>query len=131
MRLLHVSLTLAVLSFSVAACGSDSAGNDSTAQATAGVPATTQTTKRATKRPTGNGVSKSRLMNKIGSDPEFKGLPQIFQSCMADVMLKYSNKTHLRAYVSGSIKLDQVKQLDKKKSEAAGWKCTKLVSRSR
>ncbi|GAA3842512.1 hypothetical protein GCM10022226_76510 [Sphaerisporangium flaviroseum] len=96
-----LSVAASVLILGVSACGGDAMGE----------------------------ADKAALISKVKADPEFKDLPEAFLNCMADVVVKYGEKSNLQSYLDGKIKLDAIQgvQPSDKEADAAAKKCAESI----
>ncbi|MCX5233192.1 hypothetical protein [Streptomyces sp. NBC_00233] len=78
----------------------------------------------------GGAVSKETLVAKLKSEPDFKTIPDAAMTCVAEVVLKYGDQEDLQGYVEGTVKVTDIKGLEKnKESEKAGLDCVTKAAR--
>ncbi|HEX3816593.1 MAG TPA: hypothetical protein VHX59_27435 [Mycobacteriales bacterium] len=75
----------------------------------------------------GGGVDKDKLVTKLKTDADFKSLPDSQVKCIADVAVKYGDKSKINDYINGKRNTDDgigsMSSKDEKKAEAAAKKC--------
>ena len=94
----------------------------SAANRIAATPAVTSTTRR--RRPVDrDGVCEHGLFRR----EEFR-VPGVYVDCMTDVILTYGDRDSVQRYLDGKIKMGDIKDLNTHQANAAGFKCTDLVT---
>jgi hypothetical protein len=76
----------------------------------------------------GGGVDKDKLVSKLKSEDSFKSVPDNQLKCIAEVAIKYGDKSKLNDYIDGK-KMNAmdsaISSKNEKKAEAASKKCVK------
>ncbi|MEV1241332.1 hypothetical protein [Nonomuraea sp. NPDC049750] len=141
MRILRTGYTLApamaaaFLVLTLTSCGSGSGETIATGTTAPEAADTNQKATGKTAAPAGESGVKTGVMDQLRKSREIKELPYKpaavtkFVSCMADVLVKYSNKKDLRAYADGSLDLESIRQTDKAAADKAGFKCSDVVTK--
>ncbi|WP_433510091.1 hypothetical protein ACQP2T_40265 [Nonomuraea sp. CA-143628] len=130
------AMAAAFLVLTLTSCGSGSGSGETAATGTTAAEAadTNQKATEKTAAPAGESV-KTGVMDQLRKTREIKELPYKpaavtkFVSCMANVLVKYSNKKDLQAFAHGSLDLESIRQTDKAAADKAGFKCTEVVSK--